>query len=146
MVAVSDFSGLASSIWALAKAAAIAPMVSLERGMTHLRFLEIKTNGAGLRAFGPHPMPHRFLGVLRHQLLEFGFGGVVFGMGAAGPTKHAGEFGPGVGCAHVHDPDRLDLWPRRLDTEQARGLAGLDAAPELPLGREQQMLIERIGR
>src|SRR3954453_22298605 len=99
MIAVSDFSGLASSICAFASAAAIAPMVSLDRGMTGLRFLEIKTNGAGFRAFGPNPVAHRFLGVLRHQLLELGLGGVVFGMGAAGLTKHGCEFGPGIGCA-----------------------------------------------
>src|SRR5438128_2648964 len=96
MVAVSDFSGLASSIWALASAAAIAPMVSLEHGMTGFRLLEIKTNRAGFRAFGPDAMPNRFLGVLRYQLLELGLGGVVFGMGAAGLTKHGCEFGPGI--------------------------------------------------
>src|SRR3954447_5743251 len=97
MVAVSSFSGLASSIWALARAPAIAPMVSLERGMTGLRLLEIKTNRPGFRAFGPDSMPNRFLGVLRHQLLKLGLRGVVFGMGAAGLTKHAGKFGPGIG-------------------------------------------------
>src|SRR4051794_8185603 len=96
MVAVSDFSGFCNSIWALASAPAIAPMVSLDRGMTGLRILEIKTSRAGSRAFGPDSMPNRFLGVLRHQLLELGLGGVVFGMGAAGLTKHAGEFGPGI--------------------------------------------------
>jgi len=40
MVAVCDFSGLVSSICALARAAAIAPMVSLERCMGRLRLLE----------------------------------------------------------------------------------------------------------
>src|SRR3954451_16754931 len=97
MVAVSDFSGLASSIWALARAPAIAPMVSLDRGMAGLRLLEIKTNGAGFRAFGPDSMANRFLGILRHQLLELGLRGLVFGVGAAGLTKHPGEFGPGIG-------------------------------------------------
>src|SRR3954454_23804619 len=96
MVAVSDFSGFCSSIWAFARAPAIAPMVSLERGMTGLHLLEIKTDGAGFRAFGPDSMANGFLGVLRHQLLELGLGGVVFGMGGAGPTKHAGELGPGI--------------------------------------------------
>ena len=38
------------------------------------------------------------------------------------------------------------LRPRRLDAEQMRGLAALDAAPELLLGRQQQVLVERIGR
>ena len=46
MVAVSDFLGLANSIWALAKAPAIAPIVSLDRCMTDLRHLEIKADGA----------------------------------------------------------------------------------------------------
>src|SRR3954454_7430176 len=125
MIAVSDFSGFCSSIWALARAPAIAPMVSLERGMTGLRLLEIKANRAGFRAFGPDAMPNRLLGVLRHQLLELGLGGVVFGMGEAGLTKHASEFGPGIGRTHIHDSDRLDLCPGRLDVKQARGLAGL---------------------
>src|SRR3954451_4742556 len=91
IVALSDFSGLASSIWALASAPAIAPMVSLERCMGRLRLLQIKTDGAGFRTFGPDSVPNRFLGVLRHQLLELGFRRVVFGMGAAGLTKHACE-------------------------------------------------------
>jgi hypothetical protein len=34
----------------------------------------------------------------------------------------------------------------RLDPEQVRGLASLDAAPELLLCGEQQVLVERIGR
>jgi hypothetical protein len=34
----------------------------------------------------------------------------------------------------------------RLDPEQARVLAALNAAPELSLGRQQQVLVERIGR
>src|SRR3954451_2923557 len=97
MVAVRDFSGFCSSIWALARAPAMAPMVSLDRGMAGLRLLEIKTDSAGFRAFGPDSMADRFLGALRHQLLELGLGGVVFGMGEAGSTKYAGEFGPGVG-------------------------------------------------
>src|SRR4051794_13757922 len=137
MVAVSDFSGFCSSIWALARAPAMAPMVSLDRGMTGLRLLEIKANRAGFRAFGPDSMADSFLGVLRHQLLELGLSGVVFGMGAAGLTKHGCELGPGIGCAHIDDSDRLEFCPRRLDTEHARGLARLDAAPELPLGGQQ---------
>src|SRR5215212_4786580 len=40
---------------------------------------------------------------------------------------------------------RFDASPGRLDAEEARGLAGLDAAPELLLGGEQKVLIERVG-
>src|SRR3954453_16181315 len=99
MGAVSDFSGLVSSIWAFARAPAIAPMLSLERCMTDLHVMKVEADRARFGAFGPDAMPNRFLGVLWHQLLELGLGGVVFGVGAAGLTKHAGEFGPGIGCA-----------------------------------------------
>src|SRR5215212_9987643 len=97
MVAVSNFSGLASSIWALANAPAIAPMVSLERCMIGLRLLNIETDRAGFRAFGAYAVPDRLLCILRHQLLQLGLRRVVFGMGAAGLTKHGCEFGPGIG-------------------------------------------------
>ena len=50
-------------------------MVSLERCMTDLRHLEIKVDGAGLRALGPDAMPDGFLGVFRHELLQFDFRG-----------------------------------------------------------------------
>ena len=63
-----------------------------------------------------------------------------------GCLKQACKLGPGVGAAHIDGPDRLDLCPWRLDAKQVRGLAGLDAAPELLFGREQEMLVERIGR
>ena len=36
-------------------------------------------------------------------------------------------------------------FPRRLDAEEARGVAVLDAAPELPFGGDNEMLVERIG-
>ena len=41
--------------------------------------------------------------------------------------------------------NRLDpgLW--RLNPEEARGLAALDTAPELSFGRDDKVLVERIG-
>src|ERR1019366_5248259 len=50
MVAVSDFSGLVSSACALASAAAIAPMVSLDRCIARLHVEEIETDRP---RFGP---------------------------------------------------------------------------------------------
>src|SRR5262245_9592310 len=44
VVAVSDFSGLMSSAWALAKAEASAATVSLDRGMGRLHFQHIKAH------------------------------------------------------------------------------------------------------
>src|SRR5260221_13068001 len=129
MVAVSDFSGFSSSIWAFANAPAIAPMVSLERCMTGLRLVEIKTDGTGFGALGPNAMPDRLFGVLRHQFLQLDLRGFMVEEGSAGLTKHACEFRPGIGRAHVDDPDRLDPWPWRLDAEKVRCFASLDAAP-----------------
>ena len=90
-------------------------------------------------------MADRLLGVLRHQALELGLGLLVFEIGRAGAGKDAGELRPGVGRTHVDDADRLDprLW--RLDTEQARRLTAFDAAPELPLRGDDQVLVEGIG-
>jgi hypothetical protein len=61
-------------------------------------------------------------------------------------TKNAGEFGPAVRRTHVEHPDGLDARPRWLDPEQARRVAGLDAAPELLLGGEDEVLLERVCR
>src|ERR1700722_2580424 len=97
MVAVSAFSGLVSSIWALAKAPAIAPMVSLERCMPSLRLLELKTDGAGFGALGAHAMAACFPGVLRHQLLQLKLGRVMIEVGASRPAKHPGKFRPRIG-------------------------------------------------
>jgi hypothetical protein len=68
MVAVNNLSGLARSIWALASAPAIAPMVSLERCMGRLRRKQIKTDRGGLRAFGADAMPDRLSLLVRWTL------------------------------------------------------------------------------
>jgi hypothetical protein len=50
--------------------------------------------------------------------------------------------------AHASDAVMLTICkspPRRLEPEQLRLFIGFDAAPELTLGRDNQMLIERIG-
>ena len=104
--------------------------------MGGLPLMEIKADGAGFRAFGADAVPDGFLGVFRHQLFQLGFGGVVIEIGRAGPAKYPGKFRPGIGGTHIDDPHRLDPRTRRLDAEQGRGLATLDAVPELLLGGE----------
>ena len=59
--------------------------------------------------------------------------------------REIGEFRPGIRRAHIDDADRLDARPRRLDTEEPRGLAVLDAAPEFLLRGQKKVLVERIG-
>ena len=91
-------------------------------------------------------MADRLLGVFRHQALELGFGPLCSRKAARVRAEYAGEFRPGIGRAHVDDPDSLDPRPRRLDAEQARRFAALHAAPELLLRGQQEVLVERIGR
>jgi hypothetical protein len=50
-MALWDFSGLVSSAWALAKAAAMAPMVSLARCIGDLQIHEVETHRAIFRPF-----------------------------------------------------------------------------------------------
>jgi hypothetical protein len=61
-----------------------------------------------------------------------------------GVAEQIGKFGPGIRAAHVDDRHRFDPWLRRLDAKGARALATLDTAPELALGRDDEMLVERI--
>src|SRR5262249_33063874 len=65
-----DFPGLVSSACALARAAAMVPMVSLERCMAALHAQEFKAHCTGFGSFGPDAMADRLLGVLGHKGLE----------------------------------------------------------------------------
>src|SRR5215472_16700681 len=103
----------------------MAPIDSLERCMAILHLEKIKTNGAGLRALGAYAMADGFLGVLRHERLELGLGFLMLEIGLPRAAEHARKLRPGIRCGHVDDPDGLDPGPRRLDAEQARGLAAL---------------------
>src|SRR6516165_3819251 len=70
MVAVSDFSGLMSSAWALAKAEASAATVSLDRGIGGLGLQHVKAHRPRFRALGFHAVPDGLLGILWHQGFE----------------------------------------------------------------------------
>ena len=100
---------------------------------------------AGFGALGPQAVADGLPGVFRHQFLQVGLGGLVLLVGRPGPAIGGGELRPGIGGTHIDDPDRLQPWPRRLDPEQPRRLAAHHAAPELLLGGEQQVLVQRIG-
>src|SRR5579863_8338388 len=97
MVADRDFSGLISSGWALARAAARLPIEGLERCTAILRPEEVKTDCPRLRAFTPHSMADGLLGVLRHQAFEFRLGLLVFQVRRACAGEHCRKLRPGIG-------------------------------------------------
>src|SRR5271156_7087061 len=90
-------------------------------------------------------MPDRFLGILWHQTFELSLSLLMFEIGRPGLGKHGRELRPGIGRTHVDNANGIHLWFWRIDPKQLRWLAGLDATPELPLRRDNEMLIERIG-
>src|SRR5215467_12888242 len=144
IVAVSDFSGLTSSAWALAKAEASAATVSLDRGMVGLRLQHIKAHRPRFRALCSHAMPDGLPGILRHQGFQLALGPFVVEKCAPGVAKERGELGPGVRRAHIDDANGLDAWPRRLSIDQMGRFAGLHAAPELLFRRDQDAKVEWI--
>ena len=117
MVAMSAFSGLMSSACAFASAAAIAPMVSLDRCMASLFIMweKIKADRARLRSLGSNAVAGGFLGVLGQQGLELGLGPLVIEKGGARGAEEASELRPRIGLAHVDYANCVDPWPRRLD-------------------------------
>src|SRR5215472_17885543 len=124
MVAVSDFSGLMSSAWALAKADARAATDSLDRGMGRLlRLQHIKAHRPRFRTLGFHAMPDGLPGILGHQGFELAFRAFVVEKGAPGVAEERGELRPGIRRTHVDDADGLDAWTRRLGQDEVGDFA-----------------------
>src|ERR1700690_3011923 len=124
-------------------------MESLVRCMTALLAAvtgqKIKADGACLRALGPDAMAACFLGILGHKPLELGLGSFMLDVSRSRLGKDAGELRPGIGGSHIDHPHRRDPRFWRLNAKRLWLLAALDTAPELPLGRDNEVLIERIG-
>src|ERR1700730_4244346 len=144
MVAVSDFSGLTRCACALAKAAARAANDSLDRCTGGLRIQDIEAHRSRFRALRAHAMADRLLGILGNEIFELTLCPLVIEKGAASIAEQGRELRPGIGCTHIHDADGLDARLWRLDAEEARRLAALDAAPEFLLRGQQEVLVERI--
>src|SRR5262249_58043106 len=144
MVAVNDFSGFTSSAWALAKAEASAATVSLDRGIGGLRRQHIKADRPRFRAPGFYAVPNGLLGILGHQGLELAFCPFMVEKGASGVAEEGSEFRPRIRPAHIDDADGLDARPRRLGIDEMGRFAGLHAAPELLVRRDQNAEIKWI--
>src|SRR6516162_6482262 len=144
MVAVSDFSGLMSSAWALAKAEASAATDSLDRGMGGLPLQHIKAHRPRARALGPHPMADRLLGVVRYQGFELALRALVVEKGFPRVAEERGELGPGIRCAHIDDADGLDARPWRLSQDEVWDFARLYTAPEFLFRRHEDAEIKWV--
>src|SRR5260370_5970240 len=121
MVPTSDFSGLASSICALASAVARAAIEALERCMARLRGREeVKADSARFGALGTHPMANCLFGVFRHQALEFSLRLVVLESSLPSAVEDRRKLRPAIGCGHVTDPHGLERRLARFDAEHLR--------------------------
>src|SRR5262245_58359728 len=118
---------------------------SLDRGMGRLRRREnIKAHRPRFGPLPSHSMPDRLLDVLRHQGLELVFRPLMVEKGLAGVAEQGGELRPGIRLAHIDDADRIDARPRLLGIDEMRRFAGLDAAPELLLRRDQDAEVKWV--
>src|SRR5919197_6250277 len=90
IVATRDFSGLVSSACALASAAAMVPIDSLERCMAALHAQDIKAHRTGFGSSRSNAVSVRLLCVLGHQGLELRLGVLMLEVSLARAPKHAG--------------------------------------------------------
>src|SRR5215470_15666698 len=112
----------------------MAPIDSLERCMAGLQFEQVKADGARFRALSADAMADCLLGIFGHEALQFDLSVLMLQKCCSSPAKDCGEFRPGIGRTHINDANGLNAGSRRLSKEQARGLAALNATPELLLG------------
>src|SRR5262245_855323 len=89
-------------------------------------------------------MPDRLLGVVWHQSFERALCSLVVEKGLPGVAEERREVGPRIRRAHIDDADGFDAGPRRLGHDEVWDFAGLDAAPELLFGRDQDAEVERV--
>ena len=145
MVALRDFSGLVSSPWALARPLRWRRWSHWSGASADLHFHQIKADRTGFRSLGPKSVAGRFLGIFRHQFLEVGLGAFVLLMGGSGPAEGSANSAQELE-ALISTIRTASSRGRGGSTPNSRGsFAALDAAPELLLRREEQMLVQRIG-
>src|SRR5262249_3967907 len=144
MVAVSDFSGLMSSAWALANAEANAATVSLDRGMGGLRLPHVKAHRPRFRALGFHAVPAGLSGLLRHLGFESGLGAFFVENGSPDAAEERREPRPGIRRTHIDDADGLDARSRRLSQDEVGDFARLYTAPEFLFRRHEDAEIKWV--
>src|SRR6516225_7842340 len=90
-------------------------------------------------------MANRSFGIFGQQSFQLGFRALMLQESLSGSAENSGELRPGIRSTHVDNPYRLNSGFRWLYSEQARGLAAFDTAPELPFSRNDEVLIEWVG-
>src|SRR5215211_3048657 len=105
MLPINDFSGLESSVWAFAKAVAIAATLSLDRCTARLLLQEVEAHSARFGSLCPDTMAHCLFGILRHQSLELGLCPLVLQVRGPRFPEQGCILCPRIGGVHVNDPD-----------------------------------------
>src|SRR4051812_7234122 len=106
------FSGLTSTVCALAKAEASAAMLSLDLCMSGLRLdQDVKAHGTRFGPLSADAMADGFLGILGHQRLELILGSLMVKEGLPGFPEQPCKFAPGIRGAHVDNANRVDARP-----------------------------------
>jgi hypothetical protein len=101
-----------------------------------------KLTAPDFERFARRPCPNSLLGILRHQRFELGFGPLVVEECATGAVEERRELCPGVRCTHIDNADGLNAGAWRLDPEEDRGIAALDAAPEFLFRGQKEVLVK----
>jgi hypothetical protein len=101
--------------------------------------LDLKAYRASFRTFGTEAVPRCFPGVLGNEPLEVELCRFVLFMRCSGTSICCRELCPAIGQAHVDNANRFQARLGRFDAKEARGLAALNASPELLLGGQQKV-------
>ena len=106
---------------------------------------QFKADCPGLGALARNPMAYRLPGILRDQLFQLRLG--TFMLEWAGGSADSVRANSAQALEVLISTLRTaSTGSRRFHPKQPGRLAALDASPEFLLGRQQQVLVERIGR
>ena len=89
-------------------------------------------------------MSDRLTGILGHQTLELSFRLLVVEVRAPGAKKNARNSAQALEALYRH-PNCFDARLWRFNPKQGWRLAIFNTPPELPLGGDNQVLVERVG-
>ena len=89
-------------------------------------------------------MADGLFGVVWHERLQLSLRAFMIQESLPRIAEYRRELRPGIRSGHVDNSHGFDPGFWRFDAQETRGLAALDAAPELAFGSDNEVLIERI--